>query len=184
MPLSTAALERAGIHLTVEDLARLMNVAVEQALPPYTAIDARRALPPAELEFWQNAGVDLDEFAPLERGTVPPELRTAAIYAGLLASAFTVSQAAQHLGVDASRVRQRLANQTLYGVRVDGAWRLPLFQFADDLAHILPAFGDLVALFTGLHPVDVATWFTSPHVDLTLADDDRVSPRNWLLGGG
>jgi len=50
MPLSTAALERAGIHVSIEELARLMNIAIEQAIPPYKAVDAWRALPPAELE--------------------------------------------------------------------------------------------------------------------------------------
>jgi hypothetical protein len=69
-------------------------------------------------------------------------------------------------------------------VRGDGAWRLPLFQFTDALERVVPGFGDLVPLVAGLHPVDVATWFTSPHLDLTVGDDARVSPRDWLLGGG
>jgi hypothetical protein len=184
MPLSTAALERAGIHVAVEELEALVNAAVEQALPPYAPVDARQALPPAELAFFVDAGVTLDELAPLDAGVETPELRTAAKHAGMLASALSVQQAAQRLGVDGSRVRQRLVEHTLYGVRLDGAWRLPLFQFSDDGRGIVPGFGELAPAFAGLHPVDVATWFTTPHVDLVVGEDIRVSPRDWLLGGG
>ena len=198
MPPSTAALERAGIHVAVEDLEALVNAAVEQALPPYPAVDARQALPLAERTFLLDAGVTAEELAPLDAGAETPELRTAAAYAGVLASAVSVQQAARRLGVDASRVRQRLASHTLYGVRVDGAWRLPLFQFTDDGRRVIPGIGDLAPTFEGLHPVDVATWFTSPHVDLVLstrsaaggaedtadAAEAHVSPRGWLLGGG
>jgi hypothetical protein len=192
VPLSTAALERAGIHVAVEDLENLVNAAVEQALPPYAPVDARRALPPAELAFFRDAGVALDELAPLAAGVETPELRTAAHYAGLLASALPVQEAAGRLGVDGSRVRQRLANRTLYGIRVGNSWRLPLFQFTDDGTGVVPHFGELAPILAGLHPVDVATWFTTPHVDLlagaganaATGEDVRVSPRDWLLGGG
>ena len=184
MPLSTAALERAGIHVTIEDLEALLNAAIEQALPPYSSVDARRVLPSVELAFFQDAGVSLEELAPLDAGIEDPELRTAAKYAGLLASALSVRQAAQRLRVDGSRIRQRLADQSLYGVRVDGAWRLPLFQFTDDGRSVVPGFGELVPALVDLHPVDVATWFVTPHVDLVVGDDTRISPRDWLLGGG
>jgi excisionase family DNA binding protein len=192
VPLSTAALERAGIHVAVKDLEDLVNAAVEQALPPYAPVDARRALPPAELAFFRDAGVALDELAPLAAGTETPELRTAARYAGLLASALPVQEAARRLGVDGSRVRQRLADHTLYGIRMGNAWRLPLFQFTDDGTGVVPHFGELAPALVGLHPVDVATWFTTPHVDLVVGavanaatgEDVRVSPRDWLLGGG
>lgn len=184
MPLSTAALERAGIHVAVEDLEKLVNAAVEEVLPPYPSVDARQVLPPAELAFFVNAGVTLDEMAPLVAGVETPELRTAAKYVGLLASALSVQQTAQRLGVDSSRIRQRLAAHTLYGVRVDGAWRLPLFQFTDDGTSVVPGFGELAPALAGLHPVDVATWFTTPHVDLVVGEDTRISPRDWLLAGG
>ena len=198
MPLSTAALERAGIHVAVEDLEALVNAAVKQALPPYPAVDARQALPLAERAFLLHAGIAPDELAPLDAGVQTPELHTAATYAGVLATALSVQEAARRLGVDASRIRQRLASHTLYGVRVDGMWRLPLFQFTDDGRRVIPGVGDLAPAFEGLHPVDVATWFTSPHVDLVVgaggaagtARDaaDRtatnVTPRDWLLGGG
>ena len=185
MALSTVALERAGIHVGVEELEALVNAAVEQALPPYPPVDARAVLAPTELALLADAGVADEELAPLDAGVATPELRTAARHAALLASALTVQEAARRLGVDGSRVRQRLARRTLYGVRVDGAWRLPLFQFTDDGAAVVPGFGELAPALADLHPVAVAVWFTAPHVDLAVGEDDtRVSPRDWLLGGG
>jgi hypothetical protein len=185
MSLSTAALERAGIHVTVEELEAAVNAAIEAAIPPYGPVDAREALTSAELVFLADAGIGPDELAPLDAGVESPRLRTVAKHAALLASALTVQEAARRLGVDASRIRQRLAKRSLYGVRVDGAWRLPLFQFSDDLALVVPGFGVIAPCLAGLYPVDVATWFTRPHVDLVVGEDDRsISPRDWLLGGG
>jgi hypothetical protein len=99
-----------------------------------------------------------------------------------------VSQAAANLNVDPSRIRQRLAARTLFGVRVEGSWRLPRFQFTDDGAHLVPGFGTIAPDLADLHPLDVAVWFTTPHADLvvSVSDDEEVavSPRDWLLAGG
>jgi hypothetical protein len=85
------------------------------------------------------------------------------------------------LGVDDSRVRQRLAERTLYGIKLRSGWRLPLFQFDDGQA--VPGI-DVVfpCLDPGLHPVAVYQWFTTPAPDLLL-DDQPVSPRDWLRAG-
>src|SRR5438093_12029473 len=180
MPLSTAALERAGIRVTVEELEAVVNAAIEQAIPPFGQVDARQALTGAELAFLADAGVGPDELAPLEAGIESPKLRGAAKHAALLASALTVQEAARRLGVDASRIRQRLAKRSLYGVRVDGAWRLPLFQFTDDLSAVVPGFGVIAPVLADLHPVSVANWFTLPHVDLVVGEEETpVSPRGW-----
>jgi len=183
MPLSTAPLERAGIHVTVEHLEALLQAAIEAALPPYGPVDARQTLPATELAFFREAGVDPEELAPYS-GLAAPELRTAVVTAGLLATALTGQQAASRLGVDASRIRQRLADHSLYGIRIGGGWRLPQFQFTDDGRGVVPGFGELAPALAGLYPIDVATWFTTPHVDLVVGDEAHVSPRDWLQGGG
>jgi hypothetical protein len=120
---------------------------------------------------------------PLPADVVPPEVQTAAKLASILASALTISDAATRLGVDASTLRHRLAARTLYTLRVDGTWRLPLFQFTDTLDAIVPGFGELAAALGDLHPIDVFNWFTLPNVDLEVAERS-VSPREWLLSGG
>jgi hypothetical protein len=68
-------------------------------------------------------------------------------------------------------------------VRVDGAWKLPLFQFTDELDAIVPGFGEVAPALSDLHPVDVFNWFTQPHVDLEAANQ-TLSPRDWLITCG
>jgi hypothetical protein len=184
MPLDPAPLDRAGLHVALADLEALFQSAIETALPPYQAVDARQNLSSGELSFLRDAGVDLEEFAPLDPGVVAPELHTAALAAGLLATSLSVADVASRLGVDSSRIRQRLANHSLYGLRQGGTWRLPQFQFTDDGLEVVPGFGAIGPTLGGLFPLDVATWFTMPHVDLVDAEDRALSPRDWLLGGG
>jgi hypothetical protein len=183
MPLNTGPLERAGFHVSEEDLEAAFSEALAAVLPPYPSTDAREALPADELAFLQQAGVALDELAPLPGDVVPPEARTAGKLASLLATALSVPEAAARLGIDASSLRHRIAVPSVYAVRANGAWKLPLFQFTDTLDAIIPGFGELAPALADLHPVDVFNWFTLPHVDLDIAGR-RVSPRAWLLSGG
>lgn len=183
MSLNTAPLERAGLHVSQEDLEKMFNETLAAVLPPYPPIDARAALPADELAFLMQAGVALDDLAPLPDGVVPPEVRTAAKLASILASALPVPEAAARLSIDASTLRHRLAVPSVYAVRANGAWKLPLFQFSDTLDAIIPGFGDLAPALVDMHPVDVFNWFTLPHVDLEVAEHS-VSPREWLLSGG
>ena len=183
MPLNTAPLERAGFHISEEDLEAAFSEALAAVLPPYPSMDAREALPADELAFLQRAGVALDELAPLPADVVPPEARSAGKLASILATALPVPEAAARLGIDASSLRHRIAVPSVYAVRANGAWKLPLFQFTDTLDAIIPGFGELAPALADLHPVDVFNWFTVPHVDLDIAGR-RVSPRAWLLSGG
>ncbi len=183
MPLNTAPLERAGLHVSEADLETMFSETLAAVLPPYPPIDARKALPADELAFLQQAGVALDDLAPLPAGVVPPEVRTAGKLASILVSALAVSDAAARLSIDASTLRHRLAVPSVYAVRVNGAWKLPLFQFRDTLDAIIPGFGALAPALGDLHPVDVFNWFTLPHVELEVADRS-ASPREWLLSGG
>lgn len=188
MPIDTGILERAGISVGTDELERLLNEAVLHWVPPYAPPDARRGLPSATQKALQAVGVSPGDLAPMLPDEPRADLEAAAEHAGLAASALTVSQAAARLGVDPSRIRQRLAARTLLGIRVEGSWRLPRFQFTDDGRRPIPGFGSIAPHLTELHPLDVATWFTTPHGDLVLgvAGDDEiaVSPRDWLLAGG
>jgi hypothetical protein len=76
-------------------------------------------------------------------------------------------------------VRQRLAARTLYGVKLTSGWRLPAFQFA--ARGLVPGFERVAPRLAGVDPVSAARWFTHPHVDLVLGDDEApASPRTWL----
>ncbi len=94
-------------------------------------------------------------------------------------------EVARLLGVDDSRVRQRLTKRSLYGIKLPDGWRLPAFQFDPARpGRLVPGIGRVLPrLDPALHPVAVYRWFTLPNVDLVL-DDTPVSPLDWLRSGG
>ncbi len=184
MPLDAARFQRAGITIDASDFERLVAEAIDRVLPGRPPVDARSELADEELRFLTAAGVNLADFAPRDRGPASPLALTAAEYAALLATALTVPDLASRLGVDVSRVRQRLARHTLFGIKDGASWRIPLFQL-DDAGHsLVPSLHRVAPHWASVHPVEVARWFTLPHVDLEDTDDRPVSPREWLLGGG
>ena len=54
-------------------------------------------------------------------------------YMALIETSLSTAQAAALLGVDVSRIRQRIRNRSLAGVEYEGEWRLPRFQFERNL---------------------------------------------------
>jgi excisionase family DNA binding protein len=108
----------------------------------------------------------------------------AAEYASVLGDAVDVGEAARLLGVNDSRIRQRLGERSLYGIKDGGTWRIPRFQFRGKrVVPSLPAV--LPAMPAELHPVAVKRWLTTPNPDLPLGpDDEATSPLDWLASGG
>jgi hypothetical protein len=102
-------------------------------------------------------------------------------YMALLETSLTTSEVADLLKVDASRIRQRLRERSLYGIEYDGERRLPRLQFERGL--VLPGLREVLAVLPeALNPLDVAEWFLAPNPDLELGGV-AVSPRDWLLRG-
>ena len=111
-----------------------------------------------------------------------PLTRTIVDYMALIETSLTTAQAAAMLGVDVSRVRQRLRERTLFGIEYEGEWRLPRFQF--ERKKVLPGLNEVLpALPLQINPLDVAVWFLEPNADLE-ATPLPLSPRAWLLRGG
>jgi hypothetical protein len=112
-------------------------------------------------------------------------LRGALEYAALRATALTTKEAAARLAVNDSRVRQRLAERALYGLKVDDEWRLPIFQFGakgglvPSIDRVLPHLDESLSAIAVLH------WFASPNPDLASAETrgEPVSPLAWLKLG-
>jgi hypothetical protein len=121
--------------------------------------------------------------APFEAGGDDPLMQSIGDYMALLETSYTTSEAAKYLNVDASRIRQRLRERSLYGVDYDGEKRLPRFQFERE--QVIPGVREiLAALPSGLNPLDVAEWFLSPNPDLEGAGQENpLSPREWMLSG-
>lgn len=180
MSLSTAVLERAGLRVDPEEFDRLVADALEEVIPLRPSPDPAAELSDDELAMLTAGGMRFD---PLPVGGEHPLARTAALYAALLGSSLSVAQAAAHLRVAESRIRQRLGERTLYGIKRPGGWRLPRFQFAD--VGTVPGIERVLRrLAPDLHPLEVVGWFTTPNPDLAVGEDERpVSPLDWLNAG-
>lgn len=178
MMVTADALHRAGIEQSPETFADAVRRVIETMPAAESRTTSRAELTPADVAALERGGFDLDH---IDHGVDDPYLRGRATYAALLASSLSVAEVAAMLHVDESRVRQRLAKRTLYGVKLDGAWHLLTFQFAD--GRLIPGLERVLpALDPSLHPVGVYQWFTLPDCDLEIADEPR-SPRDWLLHG-
>jgi hypothetical protein len=93
----------------------------------------------------------------------------------------TVAEIATRLGVDTSRVRQRIYAGSLYAFKHRGGWLVPAFQLRR--RKLVPGLDAAVSVLSPrLHPVAVSRWFTTPNPDLVI-DDSSVSPIDWLAAG-
>ncbi len=140
-------------------------------------------LPPEELEVLRSGGFSTTREA---LGSDDPVFRAALDFSALIASALSTKQAAVMLGVDPSRIRQRLTGRpcSLFGVKRREGWLLPRFQFSGKTE--VPGISQIVPhLDPNLNPVAVARWFLSPNPDLVVDEGDGqpVSPRDWLVSG-
>jgi hypothetical protein len=180
MSLETRVFERIGVKVSPAELEGLIAEALERVVPTRVVADPTRELTPEETAALRRGGVDP---AWHRDDATNPIVRTAAEYAALLASSLSVEQTASLLGIDSSRVRHRLADRTLYGIKDRGAWRLPAFQLAGQ--GVVPGLERaLPRLPRDLHPLAVLGWLTRPNPDLYLdADETPVSPLDWLRAG-
>jgi len=162
-------LRLAGAEIAVEGLATSPPTA---HLPQLTANEAT-LLDEAGFAEQQSEGLGA-----LERSRIEFEI--------LLKESLTLNEAAKVLGVSTGRLRQRLQQRTLYGLKEGPAWRLPRFQFDPNkkgtvvrgiekvLPHIRP----------DAHPLAIEKWFSTPHQDLVVGEDEkRVAPLAWLSAG-
>jgi hypothetical protein len=180
MALSVQTLKDIGVELPPAAIEEILLDALRRVLAGPPASDPRHDLTPDEAATLRLGGLGL---GPVELGADDPLLRTAAEQAALVATGLTVSQAAAKLGIDASRIRHRLGDRTIYGVRTSEGWRLPAFQF--ESGRLLPGLERLLPrLDPELQAVEVWRWFTAANPDLTLGPDETpVSPAEWLRAG-
>ncbi len=187
---TVAFLHARGIRVRPEELQRMLLEAVAQLPVALYPTDPRSALTAQEVEALERGGLDL---SPAEPGSDDPLARSVTRYTALLDDSLSTAAAAERLGVDPSRIRQRLnaGPPTLYGIRLsDNGWRIPRFQLEGN--RLLPGLGAVVSrLDPELHPLAVFRWFTTPNVDLLVEETSappelmgrRLSPRDWLLHG-
>jgi hypothetical protein len=186
MELTEKELRDRGIRRSgqeVEEDARRFTFHIIAFLPTGRWVaEPAREFSPAEAAVLEEGGLEL---SPPTLEEPDPLARTAARYAALLATALTTREAAGLLGTGESRVRQRLKEKTLYGVKAGKENRFPAFQFEGGKE--VPGIGEVLRhVDRSLHPVALLNWFTQPSPDLYLEEEEEraVSPREWLLSGG
>lgn len=143
---------------------------------------AHSGLPAAAEAALHGVGAFKDDGAPIQVDD-DPLIKSQAQYMALLEESLSAAQAAKLLGMDVSRIRQRLRDRSLFGVEHEGTWRLPRFQFERRL--VIPGLGRVLkALPEDLFPLDVVDWFVLADADLQLEGDVApLSPREWLVSG-
>ncbi len=170
-----------GIRASEEEIARAMEVVLVESGFQRQYPEPRRAFEREEAELLERGGFKLDR---LEFGLEDPIARTAFEYAVLRATALTTSETAERLGVDESRVRHRVGELALYGIKAGDGWRLPAFQFAG--AALVPGIDRVLPrLPKSLNPVAVYRWFhtSNPDLELTEGQGRALTPLQWLQTG-
>lgn len=158
----------------------LLDAGFTSLLPSIHPIEA--ALPVAELEAL--AAVGLRATPSTRKRAESARARYASTFIDLFNKSDTPTELAAKLGLDPSRIRQRIRDHSLLAVELNGEKRVPRFQFEDKLevpglAKLLAAAGEHVA------PLSFAMWFLTPTADLTSGEDEAPnSPRDWLLRTG
>ncbi len=176
-----------GISAAPEELNQYLAEAVSTlrtlvVRPPVHELTA------GESDILKEGGFDLSP----QPEKSDPLAHAMASFAALLETALSTKMAARVLKRAESRVRQRLLERTVIGIRRGRSWALPLFQFDVRTKSGRPVPVGLVPgvektfprLDPELHPVAIYTWFTSPSDELW--DEERsqaLSPREWLLAG-
>ena len=138
-------------------------------------------LEPEEVELLECGGFELDHLA---FGLEDPIVRASFEYAVLLTTGLTTRNAAERVGVSDSRIRQRLGEGALYGIKAEEEWRLPAFQFAG--VGLVPGIDRVFPrLPKSLNPVAVHRWFHTPNPDLEGLGGEGIglTPLEWLQAG-
>ena len=182
---TVAFLHSHGIRVAPSVLDEMVREAVARMHRTLYRPDPRPDLTEAEVAALRRGGFVLE---PTELGAEDPLVQTAVEFAALLKKSLPTAAAAERLGVDPSRIRQRLSSDppSLYGIRLESGWVIPEFQF--DGGRTIPGIGEVVAhLDAELHPVSVFRWFTQPNSDLVVEHEGEeprfLSPRDWLCFG-
>ena len=104
-------------------------------------------------------------------------------FGAILATSLSPARAGERLeGVTAVRVRQMIRERSLHALRLEGRWKIPVFQFGDE--GLVPNIGAVnPALQPSLDPVSVLRWYTRPDPELVAPGGEVLSPLDWLRAG-
>jgi hypothetical protein len=172
-----AFLQAHGVEAEPHELNRALVEAVAQRRAMLRG-PSTHELTTGELGILRDGGLD-----PEPRDGDDPLNRTLVDQAALIRTSLSVSEMARRLGVDPSRIRQRLGARSLFGVRTAEGWVLPPFQLDGD--QTLPGLVEVLqALDPNLHLLEVEMFFMTPDEALiSTRIGQALSPRDWLRAG-
>ncbi|MEN8130410.1 MAG: hypothetical protein ABFS45_09510 [Pseudomonadota bacterium] len=177
---ATKYLTSRGFHDTApEALNEALRLVLEH-MEPMAYGDASTGLTAEEQAVLQEGGLTLEPTPGRD-----PLADTAVKYAAIIKRSFSTGEVSQRLGLTASRVRQMIADRSLYSFLIDGKRFIPIFQFIADDQLVPNIIRVNKVLDPRMHPVEVYNWYHTPNVDLFLNQelDDIVSPLDWLKAG-
>ncbi|MBA3780157.1 MAG: hypothetical protein H0X16_12840 [Chloroflexi bacterium] len=173
-----SVLGRAGLPDDPNHFIELVKDAVR------TVVLVRHALDPTaltELEVRELREIGLNPVTDTEGSREATRSATAKMTA-IFADSLTVEDAAERMRLNQSRLRQMLLDRSLYGIKADGEWRVPAFQFSGE-RQVRNLGSVLRATPRNLHPVELFNWLVRPNPALRI-DGRPVAPLAWLESGG
>lgn len=169
-----------GLQETDPQVLNSALAAVLDGIEPLAYGDAPGGLPAAEQAVLRAGGLQLEpQLGP------DPLAMTAVKYAALVEGSLTAREVGERLGLTGGRVRQLIADRSLYSFLMGSRRLIPRFQFwpAGGLVPNIAVVNR--ALSPRLHPVEVFNWLHARNADL-FRDEDldaTVSPLDWLKAG-
>jgi hypothetical protein len=144
---------------------------------------AKATLPQQEQALWASVGADLSDPGAVTRS----QARSAVAFADLVARSVAGDAAlAELLGVNRTRVSQRLGEHSLYCFAgPTGERYYPIWQFdGEPVPKPLRGLREMLSgLDARLHPLVVDHWARTPNVDLAV-EGEPMAPVQWLRTGG
>ena len=177
--ITTGFLTERGLKNAKPETLNKALQAVLKGMTPTAYDDATTGLTEGEKDVLRAGGLrlaqDFDE---------DPLTTTVAKYAAIVSRSLSVSEASERLGTTSGRVRQMIADGSLYSFLIDTSRYVPDFQFARN--GLVPNIARVNReLARGAHPVAVYNWYHTPNPDLFVEDhpDRTVAPLDWLNAG-
>ncbi|NLE80662.1 MAG: DNA-binding protein [Rhodococcus sp.] len=165
-----AASEALGTPIDRREMASVLHCLRMQSHPTAQISNA-------DAELYDDAGFQKDPTA-----VIGALLTREGAMAALTSSALTVGEAAERLGVGASRIRQRAVERSMWAIKVGHKLVLPAVQFTQN--GMVDGLGTVIAKIPAqARPLAVNGLLTEPS-DLLTVDGARVSIVQWLSTGG
>ncbi len=170
---------RGLLETSPEALNKALCIVLD-SMEPMVYGAATKGLTAEEQEVLREGGLTLEPTPGSD-----PLAQTAVKYAAIVKRSLSTKEVSRRLGLAPSRIRQMIADRSLYSFLIGRNRYIPDFQFETD-DRLVPNITRVnKALNPRMHPVEVYNWYHLENVDLFLNEDidNIVSPLDWLKAG-